>query len=87
VGTGFDEAERRRLEAELEPLASEEDPFADLTDRESGLRFVRPERVCAVEFGEFTEAGRLRAPAYQRLCPEADPRSPLIEDLRDGRSA
>ena len=86
VGTGFDDTERRRLEAQLQPLATAEDPFVDLTDHERDLRFVRPEAVCAVEFTEFTAAGRLRAPSYQRLCPEKDPRSPVIEDLRGGQT-
>ena len=82
VGTGFDEAERRRIAAELAPRAADASPFDGPAERESELRFVRPELVCCVEFGEFTDAGRLRAPSYKGLQPDVDPREALVDDLR-----
>jgi bifunctional non-homologous end joining protein LigD len=66
VGTGFDEQELDRLMRLLKPLAREDSPFAGRQPAR-GTHFVRPQLVCEVEFGEWTQDGRLRAPSYQGL--------------------
>ena len=81
VGTGFDGAERARLLARLGPLEVDRSPFDDDVPKEPGRHWVRPELVCAVQFGEVTSAGRLRAPAYGGLVPDADPRACRCDDL------
>jgi bifunctional non-homologous end joining protein LigD len=72
VGTGFTDAELRRLEGVLAPLARAGTPFA------SGrlpkiARFVEPELVASVEYLEWTQARTLRAPSYKGLRDDLEP--------------
>ena len=66
VGTGFSEAELDRLDARLSPLERDANPFMG-----SGVpriaRFVEPTQVAEVRFAEWTDAGRIRQPAYLGL--------------------
>ena len=36
-------------------------------------RFVEPELVCSVDYGEWTQAGTLRHPSYKGLRDDVDP--------------
>ncbi|MBA2577004.1 MAG: ATP-dependent DNA ligase [Euzebyaceae bacterium] len=88
VGTGFDAAELDRLHGLLAPLERSAPAFVDPAAlppevrRRGAARWISPTLVCTVEFGEFTDAGRLRAPSYKGLAPGVDPRECLLEDLR-----
>lgn len=70
VGTGFKEAELTRLGGLLADLASDECPFDPPPPRAEilrGPRWVRPELVAELEFGEWTHDDRLRHPSYLGL--------------------
>jgi bifunctional non-homologous end joining protein LigD len=71
VGTGFDDAEIRRLLALLKPLRRESSPFGELPKmprvRKNEIVWVEPKLVVEVEYAEFTHDGRLRAPSYKGL--------------------
>ncbi len=70
VGTGFTDAELRRLEGLLAPLATDDCPFDPPPPRAElrrGPRWVRPELVAELAFGEWTSDGRLRHPSYLGL--------------------
>jgi bifunctional non-homologous end joining protein LigD len=70
VGTGFSEAELARLAGILAPLAVDECPFDPRPpkgDLVRGATWVRPELVAELEFGEWTNDGRLRHPSYLGL--------------------
>ncbi|MFI5047425.1 MAG: non-homologous end-joining DNA ligase [Acidimicrobiia bacterium] len=64
VGSGIDEAERRELEAMLEPIERDPSPFAT-TPRLPSPHWVEPEVVVEVAFHEWTSAGILRAPRFK----------------------
>ena len=66
VGTGFSEAELRRLQKMLIDRAAAECPF-DGPVRVKGSHWVRPELVAAVSFTEWTRDGKLRHPRYEGL--------------------
>jgi bifunctional non-homologous end joining protein LigD len=71
VGTGFTQAELVRLGERLAPLARDSSPFAGRQPpRES--RFVEPELVCIVDYGEWTQARTLRHPSYKGLRDDLD---------------
>jgi bifunctional non-homologous end joining protein LigD len=78
VGTGFDEAELRRLGKLLRPLAREDSPFTG-PQPARGAHFVEPELVCEVEFSEWTRDGRLRHPVYEGLRDD----KPALEVVRE----
>jgi bifunctional non-homologous end joining protein LigD len=70
VGTGFKDAELERLGALFEDLAADECPFDPPPPRAEilrGPRWLRPELVAELEFGEWTGDGRLRHPSYLGL--------------------
>jgi DNA ligase D-like protein (predicted ligase) len=68
VGTGFDQRTLRDLGARMRGLEASASPFADdVKPRPAGVRWVRPELVAQIAFGEWTRDGRLRQPRYLGL--------------------
>lgn len=65
VGTGFNLAERRRLQALLQPLEVAHSPFVGAQPDKRGCVFVEPRLVCEVAYAEWTDAGTLRQPSYK----------------------
>ena len=66
VGTGFSEAELRRLQTMFNERATDDSPF-DGVVRIKGAHWVRPDLVAAVSFTEWTRDGKLRHPRYEGL--------------------
>jgi bifunctional non-homologous end joining protein LigD len=68
VGTGFDDAEIRKLLKLLRPLHRDTAPFPEVPKmprvRKGDVQWVEPELVAQVRFGEWTHDGHLRHPAY-----------------------
>jgi bifunctional non-homologous end joining protein LigD len=83
VGTGFTEAELTRLEGVLAGIAADETPFVPTPPRDvvRHARWVRPEIVAEVAFGEWTGDGRLRHPAYLGQRDDKSPRQVVREPL------
>jgi bifunctional non-homologous end joining protein LigD len=79
VGTGLTENELRRLVGLLEPLRREPSPFSP-APRVKDAVFVEPELVAEVRFTEWTRVGVVRAPAYQGLREDRDPRQVVREE-------
>ncbi len=80
VGTGFSERELdelgpklKRLERKTSPLDAV--PAADARD----ARWVTPQLVAEVEFGEWTPAGRLRQPSWRGWRPDKNPDQVVVE--------
>ena len=70
VGTGFKDAELMRLGALFADLATDDCPFDPPPPRAEilrGPRWVQPELVAELEFGEWTHDDRLRHPSYLGL--------------------
>jgi len=70
VGTGFKDAELTRLGRLFDDLATDECPFDPAPPRAEirrGPRWLRPELVAELEFGEWTTDDRLRHPSYLGL--------------------
>ena len=80
VGTGFTDAEAKRLYARLQKLHTATCPFATRPDIPSLVYWCKPELVCRVEYGEITENGRLRYPVYQGTIDDKAPEDCLIEE-------
>jgi bifunctional non-homologous end joining protein LigD len=78
VGTGFTEEELDRLDALLAPLEQDANPFTG-TGVPRVARFVEPSQVAEVRFAEWTEAGRIRQPAYLGLRDDKRPEDVVRE--------
>jgi bifunctional non-homologous end joining protein LigD len=74
VGTGFDDAEIRKLLQLLKPLQRDTSPFAEPPRmpkvRKGDVQWVEPKLVAQVRYGEWTHDRRLRHPAYLGLCDD-----------------
>jgi bifunctional non-homologous end joining protein LigD len=81
VGTGFNAAELRRLQPKLDALAADTSPFVDEVPVpvRKRARWVRPEMVVQVEFGEWTVDGVLRHPSYLGERVDKDPKDVVRE--------
>ena len=75
VGTGFTDATLRMLTRRLAPLRRPDSPFDGPVPAEYARPavWVEPRLVIEVEFDRWTNAGRMRAPAYQGLRDDKDP--------------
>jgi bifunctional non-homologous end joining protein LigD len=71
VGTGFDDAEIRKLLDLLRPLHRDASPFPVAPKmpriRKGDVQWVEPRLVAQVRYGEWTHDGHLRHPAYQGI--------------------
>jgi bifunctional non-homologous end joining protein LigD len=76
VGTGFDDAEIRKLLQLLKPLHRADAPFAVVPKmprvRKGDVQWVEPRLVAQVRYGEWTHDGHLRHPAYLGLREDKD---------------
>jgi bifunctional non-homologous end joining protein LigD len=79
VGTGFDEAELNRLGGLLASLARPDSPF-DGRQPPRETKFVEPQLVAAVDYGEWTQARTLRHPVYKGLRDDIEPEAVGFED-------
>ncbi len=81
VGTGFSGDELDWLQARLDERATDDCPFHGPLPRPVALhgRWVRPELVAEVEFGEWTAEGRLRHPSYVGLRDDKEPTAVVRE--------
>jgi bifunctional non-homologous end joining protein LigD len=86
VGTGFDDAEIRKLLQVLKPLQRDTSPFAVEPKlprvRKGDVLWVEPQLVVQVRFGEWTHDGHLRHPAYLGIRED---KSVLPSVLRKGK--
>ncbi|MDQ3402131.1 MAG: non-homologous end-joining DNA ligase [Actinomycetota bacterium] len=85
VGTGFTDEMLRTLTARLRSLERKTCPFHNEVPRERarGAHWVRPSLVGEVVFRDWTNDGRLRAPAWRGL--RSDKRPEDVEERSDGR--
>ncbi len=81
VGSGLTSRDRAELASAFEDLAVDTCPFAMDDELPADARWVAPEIVCTVEYGEVTEAQRLRAPTYGGRRADIDPDQCLLTDL------
>ncbi|UJA19302.1 DNA ligase D [Thermoleophilia bacterium SCSIO 60948] len=85
VGTGFTEQTLAELRELLAPLARESSPFEGRQPPKES-RFVEPEVVAEVAFGEWTKADTLRAPRFRGLRDDK-PASEVRREVPDHEAA
>lgn len=78
VGSGFNADTLASTHALLKSIESGSSPFHGRQPPKQ-TRFVEPQLVAHVQFGEWTRAGTLRAPAFKGLRDDVDPAGVLRE--------
>jgi bifunctional non-homologous end joining protein LigD len=90
VGTGFNRDLLAKIRAMLDPLARPTSPFRvpgpEEPEPPRDGHFTEPKLVCAVRFGEFTNHGGIRHPAFLRMMPDVDPRDCRYEHLNESEA-
>jgi bifunctional non-homologous end joining protein LigD len=66
VGTGFSRESLSELRERLEARKTDEPPVANPA-RVAGVTWVRPELICQIQFGHFTQDGLLRQAVFMGL--------------------
>lgn len=85
VGTGFTDAMVADYRSRLEAIEIDAPPFDDPALRQiKGARWVRPDLVCDVEYLQFTDAAKLRAPSFKGLRPDKAPDDCTLPQEDDG---
>jgi bifunctional non-homologous end joining protein LigD len=82
TGTGFTQAELRRLWTLLKPRETKTSPFSTRIQTNERAHWVRPELVAQVRFTEWTDDEKLRHPVYLGLRDDKDPRTVVREAPR-----
>ena len=75
VGSGFNDRALQDVLARLEPLHTRSCPFSGKPEVNAPVTWVKPELVAEVDFQEWTGDGSLRAPVFQRLRDDIDPKT------------
>jgi bifunctional non-homologous end joining protein LigD len=80
VGTGFTDRMLQDALARLAEIEADVPPIDDPELRKvKGVRWVRPEIVCEVEYLQMTGAGKLRAPSFKGFRPDKLPEDCILE--------
>ena len=80
VGSGLSRAVARQLQPVLQSLHTARCPFQTPPRVDRLLYWCRPELVCRVEYGEFTNHGRLRYATYVSQVGDKSPADCKIDD-------
>ena len=80
VGVGFSKADRTQINAVLKGLHVQECPFDDPPKVQRLLYWCRPELVCGVEYGEFSDGGEVHYARYLSLREDKPPTDCRIVD-------
>jgi bifunctional non-homologous end joining protein LigD len=67
AGSGFSEASLRELRGRLDGLIQKPCPFKRRPDTDAPVHWVRPELVCEVRFGSWSDDGHMRHPVFEGL--------------------
>ncbi|MGZ3705295.1 MAG: DNA ligase D [Bdellovibrionota bacterium] len=80
IGTGFSDATLRTLFKKLHRLETKACPFSLSAPKEKGIHWVKPALVAEAVFSDWTADGKLRAPVFQGLRADKNPRLIVREE-------
>jgi len=79
VGSGFTQQSLKAVSDALQPLITKKPVLRDVPREIGAVTWVKPELVCVVKFNSWTADGRLRAPVFQGLRSDGNPREVVKE--------
>src|SRR5205814_6200280 len=75
VGTGFNQKTLTEVRTRLDSLVQENCPFKIKPKPNAPVHWVRPELVCEVSFGLWTDDAQIRFPVFLELREDKDART------------
>src|SRR5690606_24062631 len=84
VGTGFSNAEQKKLMTKFKKLETDKNPFEKKISLKGRItHWMKPELVCEVKFMAWTKAGSMRHPSYQGLRIDKNPEDVVPQEEKD----
>ena len=80
VSAGLSKFATKELSSALQQIHAPECPFESVPDVQKFMFWCRPELVCQVDYGEFTEYGKLAYPVFKALREDKSPGECIIAD-------
>ena len=80
VSTGISKSKAKELYSALEQIHTSDCPFEPSPDIQRFSYWCRPKLVCQVEYGEFTEDGKLAYPVFRAQREDKSPQECVIAD-------
>lgn len=74
VGTGFSSKLLNEIKSSLKKIEQTSSPFDVNAPKGKGIHWVKPEKICEVSFGNWTEEGILRTPVFQGMREDKGPK-------------
>ncbi len=87
VGTGFDRAMLEKTAKPLLKLETSICPFDKPPIVKEAPRWIKPELVARVKYGQWTNDLKLRAPVFLGFHEDREPRDCRMEEARSGKSS
>lgn len=79
VGSGFTQQTLKLVYDAIKPLITKKPVLSDVPREIGTVTWARPELVCVVKFNSWTSDNRLRAPVFQGLRADGDPKQVFKE--------
>ncbi|HET9181492.1 MAG TPA: DNA ligase D [Candidatus Angelobacter sp.] len=79
VGSGFTQQSLKLVYDAIKPLITKKPVLTDVPREIGAVTWVKPELVCVVKFNSWTADNRLRAPVFQGLRADGDPKQVFKE--------
>lgn len=83
VGGGFNRQSLQQTFEAMQPLKTDQSPFADPPHTNEEVQWLRPQLVAEVKFAEWTADDRMRQPILLGLRDDKDPKEVTRERRRD----
>ena len=92
AGSGFTHQSHEALWKKLHKMDTAKSPFANKVATGRGAHWVKPQMVAEIKFTEWTHEGqsgeiKMRAPVFQGLRPDKDPKDCRFEKQESARQA
>ena len=82
VGTGFTDAETRRLRALMDPIRVDAAPAEGVPKTYQNIEWVQPNYVCTLRYLEIGSQGMMRNPSYLTLRDDKRPEECTVDQIR-----
>lgn len=83
VGSGFTQQSLQVVYGSIKPLITKKAVLTDVPREIGAVTWAKPELVCVVKFNSWTADNRLRAPVFQGLRADGDPKQVFKETGQD----